>query len=230
MSDFQKRHEPKTLSDVVLSNMTQMVIFNMIASGQSNTNLLLYGANGTGKTTLARVIIADYFAAHNDNDMCEYINMTRMKDFNKLRNTICLVPLSVSGRHWLLIDEVEKVTNKHLLDELHDIIDNSYNCSFILTTNNKGALPGGIISRCQAIGIEVPSPDMFLSRACAIVHAEGIEATAADVLAVLQQGDADLRGYMFRLEMFCLSRRNAGLIISAPALAPPPPPQQQTTP
>ena len=230
MSDFMKRHQPKTMKDVVLSNMTQMVIFNMVASGQSHANLLLYGANGTGKTSLAHALIADYFAAYNDNDMCEYINMTRMKDFNRLRNTIGLVPLSVSGRRWLLIDEVEKVTNKHLLDELHDIIDNSYNCSFILTTNNKGALPGGSISRCQAIAIEVPSPDQFLPRAQEIVNAEGIEATGADVLAVLQQGDADLRGYMFRLEMFCLSRRNAGLTIPAPVVAPPPPPPQQTTP
>ena len=212
MNDFIKRHQPKTIADVVISNVSQLVIFNTIASGRSHVNLLLHGSNGTGKTSLARVLIADYFAAHGDSDMCEYINMTGLRDFDKLRNSLGFVSMTNSDRRWLLIDEVEKVTSKRLLDELHDIMDNSYNCSFILTTNNKGMLPLGIVDRCLSIDIAVPDPDQFLPRALEIVNAENITATADQVLSALKLGDKTVRQYMASLEMFCLSHHSAGAV------------------
>jgi replication-associated recombination protein RarA len=58
MRDFETKYEPKTFTDMVIHDPHNniMPLLNQIVSAKSCPNLLLYGANGTGKTTLAKVL------------------------------------------------------------------------------------------------------------------------------------------------------------------------------
>ena len=202
MVSYQQKYEPQILSDMIIHdpNNDIMPFLTKIAAGKIAQNIIFYGANGTGKTTLAKVLTSSYYASYNEEDTTFYIEMANQKDSKNYEPDRVLWSWSKSGIGWHIFDEVEKCSHKNVFHILHHTLDSKIGHKYILTTNSLSNIPQGLLSRAQPIPIDCPTPHEFLPRAKQILSSENVNATDEKILAVLSAVPRDMRRYYDVLE------------------------------
>lgn len=202
MRDFETQYEPKTFVDLAIHDPINVItpLLLQIVNAQSCPNLLLYGVNGTGKTTLAKVLTNEFYARYGEENLTTIVPMTFEKDNTRYKKSNMLFHWSKSGICWHIFDEIDKCNHKNVYNELHETLQNKHGNKYILTANSIVDIPKGILSRAHPIPIDCPTPTEFLPIAMKIVQAENINATADKVLNVLNAAGRDLRRYYGALE------------------------------
>lgn len=202
MRNFINKYEPQTWSELVFNsnNKASVQILSAIAQRGIAQNIILYGVNGIGKTTVARVIGHEFYHYYNEDDVTEFVAMAAEKTDTKFSPNRIIFHSSVSGVTWHILDEVDKCSVKNMYDILHHTLDNKNGHRYILTTNSIVDIPKGIKSRAEVVILECPTPQEFLPRARMICHAEGIIADDNKILRTLEAAGPDLRYYYKALE------------------------------
>ena len=203
MKNYKAKYEPKSLAEMVIHDPDNaiMPILKKIACGQINQNLLLYGTNGTGKTTLAKVLTSQFYQAYGEHDTTQHVQMANESDSRNYDVNKSLWHSSSSDVSWHILDEVDKCNHKNIYHILHHTLDNQHGHNYILTANHLHNIPNGIQSRARPLPIDCPTPAEFLPRAQFILQQEGIQVSAAKILAMLSAGEQDLRRYYDALEL-----------------------------
>jgi len=202
MRDFETQYEPKTFADMAIHDPNNNIIplLNQIVNAQTCPNILFYGANGTGKTTLSKVLTNEFYARYGEESLTRIVPMTFEKDNSRYKKDNMLFHWSRSNICWHILDEVDKCCHKNVYNELHETLQNKHGHKYILTANSIVDIPKGLLSRAIPIPIDCPTPDEFLPYAMKIVKAERIDANAEKVLNVLDAAGRDLRRYLGALE------------------------------
>jgi len=202
----QHKYRPKNISEFVFANEQVARQVKRYAKGKTTRPLVLYGPNGTGKSTLAELIPKEIEGDHvtvnkvkaeDLNSRAEVRKMfTRSKQFDKM-----FAPEGQS-RNYTVIEEVNfdpkaKGAMRESLDEMEgrDLI--------IFTTNELDKLDPGLLSRAEVVEVPPASAKRFLPRAQEILKAEGVELDDASVLEVLEsvyEVHADNRSYFKALD------------------------------
>jgi len=150
-----EKYRPKSIEDMILLPR----IRNYFESGVSS-NYILHGHYGTGKTTLARILIGKY---SNDKAFLE-INSSLYTSIDILRNEVesfCkTVPMIESNDpiKYIFLDEFERVSTNYQ-DALKAFIEKYHkNVRFILTTNHLNKISDGIKSRFTCIDFDQKDP------------------------------------------------------------------------
>ena len=125
-----EKYVPKTFDELKLPNRIESVINNSI--NRKGYRLLLFGTQGTGKTTTARLMNAD-------KSKFEVLYLSGSNDFNIDTMRTQIYPFcsqhSITGKQkTLIIDECENISNK-IQDAFKVILDSSKNVNFIFITN-----------------------------------------------------------------------------------------------
>lgn len=125
-----EKYVPKTFDELKLPNRIESVINNSI--NRKGYRLLLFGTQGTGKTTTARLMNAD-------KSKFEVLYLSGSNDFNIDTMRTKIYPFcsqhSITGKQkTLIIDECENISNK-IQDAFKVILDSSKNVNFIFITN-----------------------------------------------------------------------------------------------
>ena len=197
MRNFEKKYEPKVWNDLVFNekNADSKYLLQKIADGEIAQNIILFGANGTGKTTLAKVITSSFYSHYDGGDWTELVEMANPNHASRYKRSNIGYHMSSSDVSWHILDEIDKCPNKQVYAELHHTLDNKFGHRYILTTNQIVDLPKGLKSRAEVVPIDCPSPEEFLPRARQICASEGINASDAKILSVLTAAGEDLRSY-----------------------------------
>jgi replication-associated recombination protein RarA len=204
--DTQYKYRAKNISEFVFANEEVARQVNRYATGKTLRPLVLYGSNGTGKSTLADLIPkaldgekvkVTKIKAEDLNSNAEVRSLfTRSKQFDNL-----FVPEG-QGRNYTVVEEVNfdpraKGALRESLDEMagRDLI--------IFTTNEIEKLDPGLLSRAEVVEVPPISPEDFLKKAQEILKAEGVDLDDKSVLEVLDsvyEIKADNRNYYKALD------------------------------
>jgi len=148
---WDKKYQPQTLSEYIFQNPQDRVIFQkMVDDGRLPTNLLLTGVQGTGKTTLAEVLVKDLKIDHID---FLYVKASKENSVDVMRETITefVGSYPIGDYKVVLLDEADLIsfTGQGVLRNLLDESIATGLSRFILTGNYDYRFIPAIKSRVQ---------------------------------------------------------------------------------
>jgi DNA polymerase III delta prime subunit len=196
MTDNTNPFSPTTLRDFVfndnVSRQTLEAIVNSVLPFpyMGKCGILLWGVNGTGKTTLATLLpslleqtaklLPSKRTNHFRSDVFWEVTPCRTGNNSvALLNTVdarCkdFKAWCASGWHYEVLDEVDMLTEQAQLS-FKATMTHARNTIFILTTNHINMIDRGIKDRCFLIEMNQPSPADMLPFANRILEKMGVD-------------------------------------------------------
>jgi len=202
-----EKWRPKTLDDIILLPRVR----NHFNEGVSQ-NYIFYGHYGTGKTSLARILIGKY---SKDKPYLE-LNSSLFTSIDVLRNQIedfCkFSPMmdSVDDIKYIFLDEFERVSAQ-FQDAFKAFIEKyNKNVRFIITTNHINKISDGIKSRIPQINFDCQNIDeeKYLKQAIykrissIILPDENFDISKENLASIITKKFPDFRSVIVELQNF----------------------------
>ena len=152
-------------------------------------HLLLYGRAGTGKTTLAKLIVKSVD--------CDYmiINASDENNVDTVRNKVKNFASSMGFKKWkiIILDEFDYMSPnaQAILRNLMETF--SQHCRFILTCNYVEKVIEPIQSRCQSFQIVPPTKKDVAVQISKILTSESVSFEPKDLVPIIDAGYPDIR-------------------------------------
>ena len=153
MIEFDKiwveKYRPAKLDDLILDEGSLRVLSQF---KDEIPNLLFVGSPGTGKTTLARIIVNDILGCN-----FLYINASDESGIDTIRHNITNFAQTKSfdgGVKVVVLDEADGLTSQAQAALRNTMETYAKYCRFILTANYKHKIIPALQSRCQSIDLK----------------------------------------------------------------------------
>ena len=158
ITDFKslwiEKFRPKTLDDLIIDKRTKKII-NGFGKAKEIPNLLFVGTPGTGKTSLAKIIVQNLLH-------CDYlyINASDENGIDAIRTKVTGFAQTKSfdgGIKVIVLDEMDQMTAQAQAALRNTMETFAKYTRFILTANHKHRIIPALQSRCQFLDIK---PDL----------------------------------------------------------------------
>ena len=215
----EEKYAPQNLNEVLYPSVAVERRIMAYATKQLEGHILLWGPNGTSKTTIANLLpcaIDGTNAIVEDKHFDEILGQKNLKDY--LRNA-CALGNFAEGKpkFYLVFHEFDNNSEKlHKLwtamDDLGDML------MVIITTNEPMNIHKSVRDRCDLINLPAVTAKAFLPRAQYILKAEGLVLPDYQVEYHLSQWEqfGSLRKYLACLDQLLFLNNNGLTIPSAP--------------
>ena len=183
-----EKYRPKDLSTYVGNEHLKEKV-KVYLESEDVPHLLLFGKAGTGKTTLAKIVV--------NNIDCDYmyINASDENKVDDVRNKIKTFASSVGFKSLkvIILDECDYLT-PNAQAALRNLMETfSKHCRFILTCNYVERIIDPIQSRCQSYKVVPPSKKEVAQQLVHILKEENCTFELDDIALIVTAGYPDIR-------------------------------------
>ena len=197
---WTEKYRPSTLDDYVFRDDAQRKQVQGWVDGGSIPHLLFSGAPGTGKTTLAKVLIN--MLNVNEYDVLE-INASRENSVDSVREKITnfVATMPFGEFKVVLLDEADYISPNGQA-ALRGVME-TYHASarFILTCNYPNKIIPALHSRCQGYHIEKIDHTEFTARIATVLVTEGVDVDLETLDSYVKATYPDLRKCLNLVQM-----------------------------
>ena len=182
-----EKYRPTSLESYIGNKHLKTKIEDAIESGDL-PHLLLYGKAGTGKTTLAKLLVK--------NIDCEYLYINA-SDERRIEVIDKIKPfagsLGFANMKVVILDEVDYIspTSQAALRNIMETYSN--HCRFILTCNYVERIIDPVQSRCQAYNLTPPSKKEVAIHLGKILDSENVKYNNEDIAFIINSCYPDIR-------------------------------------
>ena len=183
-----ERYRPVSLENYIGNEHLKTKVSRYISTGDI-PHLLLHGKAGTGKTTLAKLLVSNV-----DCDQM-YVNASDENNVETVRNKIKMFASSVGFKDLkvIILDECDFLT-PNAQAALRNLMETfSKHCRFILTCNYVERIIDPIQSRCQSFQIIPPSKKEVAIHTSKILNTEGISFENEQIVTMVNSSYPDIR-------------------------------------
>ena len=183
-----EKYRPSNLDTYIGNDHLKSKVSTYLESGDL-PHLLLYGKAGTGKTTLAKILVK--------NIECDYlyINASDENNVDTVRNKVKNFASTMGFKDYkiIILDECDYIT-PNAQAALRNLMETfSKHCRFILTCNFVERIIDPIQSRCQSFQIIPPSNKEVAKHIHDILLKENVMSDMKDLKVLIDSGYPDIR-------------------------------------
>jgi len=193
---LNEKYRPQTL-DTFVGNEHIKIQIQKFLDNNDLVNMLFYGPPGSGKTTLAKLIVK--------NLDCDYLflNASDVRGIETIRDKVSgfASTMSFKSIKVVILDEADFLTIQAQAS-LRNVIETfSRNTRFILTCNFVERIIDPLQSRCQVLKIVPPTKKDVAKHATWILDQEKISFELEDVATIVNQFYPDLRKILNTIQL-----------------------------
>ena len=183
-----EKYRPRKLTEYVGNEHLKQKVSDYLTSGDV-PHLLFFGKAGTGKTTLAKLIVNSINCDH------IIINASDENNVDTVRNKVKGFASTIGFKDMkvIILDEFDYMTPnaQAILRNLMETF--SKHCRFILTCNYVEKVIDPIQSRCQTFQIVPPSKKEVAVQISQILGKEGVSFQPTDLVPIIDSSYPDIR-------------------------------------
>lgn len=201
-----EKYRPTNLSDFLFANETQEHAIRQLIKKQEIPHLLLSGIQGSGKTTIAKIIINSL-----DIDPSDVLTINASDENNvevirdKIKTFITTASFS-SDYKVVHLSEADFITlngqailRSYMEEEYTDV------CRFILTCNYVNKIMPAIKSRCQHIEFKVHDKNKIAERIATILISEKVACDLDAIDSFVDEYSPDIRKIINEVQSHCVN-------------------------
>jgi replication factor C small subunit len=185
---WAEKYRPKSL-DAFIGNDTVKKAVEGFITKQDIPHLLFFGTAGTGKTSLAKLIVKHLPCDH------IYINASDERTIDTIRDKIVGFAATVSFNplRVVILDEADYLPALSQA-ALRNVMETySIHSRFILTCNYVERMTSPIVSRCSGFKVEPPSMEAVAEHLAGILDSEKVTYTIEDIAFIVKSYYPDVR-------------------------------------
>jgi len=201
---WTEKYRPQTLDGYVFTDPTQREQIEHFVQEKSVPHLLFTGPAGTGKTTLAKILVNSL-----NIDPYDFLQVNASRDngvdFLKSKIEGFVSTLPFGDLKIVLLDEADYLSHnaQAILRGLMETYQSQ--ARFILTANLAHKIIGPLKSRCQQIVIDKTDQTEFTSRAATVLITEGVDFELDTLDSYVKATYPDLRSCLKLLQTNSIS-------------------------